>query len=410
MQILFVPGRARGDTLLVTDSANNRIRVIDTESGMVTTLTGMSEPGDQDGSWGVARFASPRGIARMNSGVVLVTDNNGIRSLTSAACIKTIACADRNAVYPSDASGELTALTPMACECKAGWYGENGRQCTPCGLGTYKSVVGPTPCLDCPANSNSKVGSTSLEACQCNAGFSGADGGHCWNCDPGQYKATQGSAACTDCPQGQYAFGLAATTCTGQRPGGYSDNLSIFNVYRTVMISAMIVALVFLVIMLVARATRRAARHDLKRSPGARGGAQDVQQGDGDIELSAIGRGTASLLSVFERAAARSSAGMGGGSDDTEARGERSGLPTPVQGRGSSAGMGGGSDDVAEQCAEATVEGFPGLPAPVQGREEQREQNAGTAAAKLAMTTAMAAGMRIGAQKRVQAQGSASAV
>ena len=156
MQVLFVPGRARGDTLLVTDSANNRIRVIDTESGMVTTLTGMSEPGDQDGSWGVARFASPRGIARMNSGVVLVTDNNGIRSLTSAACIKTIACADRNAVYPSDASGELTALTPMACECKAGWYGENGRQCNPCGLSTYKSVVGPTPCLDCPANSNSQ--------------------------------------------------------------------------------------------------------------------------------------------------------------------------------------------------------------------------------------------------------------
>ena len=72
----------RQGVIYVADTGNHRIRRI-TPSGDVSTLAGSGSEGDTDGPAATARFASPRGIAIDDAGVVYVadTDNHRIRRI-----------------------------------------------------------------------------------------------------------------------------------------------------------------------------------------------------------------------------------------------------------------------------------------------------------------------------------------
>lgn len=85
--VVVVPGKhsQHGDTALVSDGDNHRIRAIDLLSGQVTTFAGASVPGTRDGQPAMARFNTPRGLAHIpGTGMALVADsvNGVIRLLT----------------------------------------------------------------------------------------------------------------------------------------------------------------------------------------------------------------------------------------------------------------------------------------------------------------------------------------
>ena len=213
-----------GDTLLVADYGNHRIRRIRTDLALVSTIAGSSTEGLQDGVGSNARLDNPRAITRMpGSGMVLFTDqggNNKLRTVTSGACTQPISCPamsrhpewinDDDFIFPARIDPYLgvtllRSYTRMACECSPGYYGQNGAPCSPCDLGFFKSIGGTSLCEACPSNSISRTGSASREECHCNAGFAGSDSGHCVGCDLGKFKEELGSAVCTECPTGQYS-------------------------------------------------------------------------------------------------------------------------------------------------------------------------------------------------------------
>ncbi len=64
--------------ILVADSGNNRIRVIDLDAGHVETLAGR-EAGFADGPTSEARFSAPQGLVATKAGVVYVADTLNAR-------------------------------------------------------------------------------------------------------------------------------------------------------------------------------------------------------------------------------------------------------------------------------------------------------------------------------------------
>jgi DNA-binding beta-propeller fold protein YncE len=75
----------RGDgALVLADLDNHKIRVV-TLAGAVTTLTGGSAPGFQDGDLASAKFRQPQGVAIADNGDIFVTEigNNRIRRITA---------------------------------------------------------------------------------------------------------------------------------------------------------------------------------------------------------------------------------------------------------------------------------------------------------------------------------------
>ena len=97
----------------------------------------------------------------------------------------------------TEASGSSAVA---ACICVEGYTASNtGMVCVACVEGMYKDFEGALPCLECPPNSNSPQGSTSLSACVCNAGFT-TDGTSCVQCAMGSYKTGEGNEPCSSCP------------------------------------------------------------------------------------------------------------------------------------------------------------------------------------------------------------------
>ena len=60
-----------------------------------------------------------------------------------------------------------------ACVCDVGFEMLNGVSCNPCGIATYKAVVGNSKCLNCPFAQSITHGvqSDSEDACVCKVGF-----------------------------------------------------------------------------------------------------------------------------------------------------------------------------------------------------------------------------------------------
>ena len=78
--------------IVVADTDNNRIRHV-TLDGVVTTLAGCGEVGFADGITTSAKFASPRGVAILPNGNIVVADiyNYRIRTVTPAGNVTTLA-------------------------------------------------------------------------------------------------------------------------------------------------------------------------------------------------------------------------------------------------------------------------------------------------------------------------------
>ena len=78
-----------GYTILVTDSGNHRIRIINTSNALVTTFAGSSQ-GNHDGFLRTVHFRDPKGLSLIpRSGMILVADggNNIIRTLSDGSCV-----------------------------------------------------------------------------------------------------------------------------------------------------------------------------------------------------------------------------------------------------------------------------------------------------------------------------------
>ncbi|HZZ20386.1 MAG TPA: immunoglobulin domain-containing protein [Opitutaceae bacterium] len=81
-----------GGNLFVSDVDNQTIRKI-TPAAVVTTLAGVAQGGNADGTGAAARFARPTGVAIDRSGSVYVTDENNdtIRKITAGGVVTTFA-------------------------------------------------------------------------------------------------------------------------------------------------------------------------------------------------------------------------------------------------------------------------------------------------------------------------------
>ena len=79
-----------GGRIIVADTYNDRIRIIET-SGRVATLAGGREPGFVDGSFADARFDTPSGVAVDAAGNIHIADtgNNAIRMITPQGAVTT---------------------------------------------------------------------------------------------------------------------------------------------------------------------------------------------------------------------------------------------------------------------------------------------------------------------------------
>lgn len=102
-----------GGAVLVADTGNHRIRVI--EAGSVTTLAGDGTEGFVEGLGANARFSSPGGIARGADGVVYVADagNHRIRRVATDGEVSTLAGSGIAGAVDSPVSGLYPAT---ACQ------------------------------------------------------------------------------------------------------------------------------------------------------------------------------------------------------------------------------------------------------------------------------------------------------
>lgn len=88
--------------VIVADLRNHAIRVIDPVEGRVHTLAGAAEPGNQDGAAAVARFRHPSGLDIDKAGYIYVADtgNSAIRRIAPDG--QTITLARLQGLAPSD--------------------------------------------------------------------------------------------------------------------------------------------------------------------------------------------------------------------------------------------------------------------------------------------------------------------
>jgi hypothetical protein len=91
------------------------------------------------------------------------------------------------------ATGETTI---NSCVCVPGSYGIAGQACQACGNSKYSSAIGASSCQTCPLRSGHLLlGQTSITSCQCDQGWTGSSG-VCSICGIGTYKSITGPSSC----------------------------------------------------------------------------------------------------------------------------------------------------------------------------------------------------------------------
>jgi len=117
--------RADG-TLVVADSDNHRIRLIDVATGKTTTLAGSGTPGYHDTSLVASQFSHPQGVAIDTAGDIFVTDLDNFRIRRIRGSVVDTIAGDGTGGY-RDADDRLTAE----------FYGLEGLSVAPDGSALY---------------------------------------------------------------------------------------------------------------------------------------------------------------------------------------------------------------------------------------------------------------------------------
>jgi hypothetical protein len=130
--------------IAVADSDNNRIRLISTStyaanSGVVTTLAGNATAGSADGTGASATFNNPYGLAQLANGKIVVSDNTGNR-------IRLISTSD----YSANSGVVITIAGSGAGAPTSGAYAD--------GTGTSASFWNPEGVAVIPSNGNIVIG------------------------------------------------------------------------------------------------------------------------------------------------------------------------------------------------------------------------------------------------------------
>ena len=86
---LLFPGKVHvfktetGEKLIVSDTGNNRILVMD-NTGIVEHVIGGYTPGFKDGNFETSRFNAPQGICTLNNDIFVAdTENHAIRKVSN---------------------------------------------------------------------------------------------------------------------------------------------------------------------------------------------------------------------------------------------------------------------------------------------------------------------------------------
>ena len=109
--------------------------------------------------------------------------------------------------------------------CAGTYKGSSDENCLECAEGKFSPIVGANTwrtCQDCPQDSDSVSGSTSVNSCSCNAGFTKpTTSDSCAPCGAGQYKAWTGDGACNACEAGKFSE-QGASACIKCQSNEYS--------------------------------------------------------------------------------------------------------------------------------------------------------------------------------------------
>jgi hypothetical protein len=101
--------------------------------------------------------------------------------------------------------------------CGVGKYkdSQGSATCSICAVDTYQpftAKTASTDCSTCPASSVSPAGSSSLTSCECKPGYFGENGGTCRECYAGRYKTQKGPHDCTLCESGKFSSAIGASS------------------------------------------------------------------------------------------------------------------------------------------------------------------------------------------------------
>jgi len=135
---------------------------------------------------------------------------------------------------PAHVQAPEGSATLISCLCNAGYTGFDGRTCSACVPGKFKTVPGTALCSECPEGtystvvashaagdcqlcphySHSAAVSDQRTDCTCNAGSSGPDGGQCELCIAGKHKNSTGSVECSSCLVRKYSTAFGSTNAS----------------------------------------------------------------------------------------------------------------------------------------------------------------------------------------------------
>jgi len=197
-----------GTSAFVADASNARVRRVDLSTASVTTLAGGGY-GSSDGVGTAAFFKNPYGVSlTANGGSVVVADqNNNKVRMIDILTGAVTTLAGSGAEGSSDGSGTWATFKYP-----------RGVATTPDGAAVLVSDSGNHKlrlihlCLGCPVNTVLRMIDQGPLACDCEQGYTPLSStGTCEACAPGSYKSSSGSHPCHPCAAGKYSTQLGAS-------------------------------------------------------------------------------------------------------------------------------------------------------------------------------------------------------
>ena len=223
--------------IIVGDYNNYRIRLIFPE-GIVTTIAGSGTMGIVDGPGTSARFFNPKDVAVTSTSNVIVAEYARIRSvdLSALSCTSAMRCNS----HASSVSG--TVVTFCSCTCSTGYTGATCDSCATYYTG-YPTCT-PIPCTnvtDCSSHASSVSGTlVSGCTCTCSTGYTGATCNSCATyyssyptCAPTPCSTASDCSSHASSVSGTLVSGCTCTCSTGYTGATCNSCATFFTGYPT---------------------------------------------------------------------------------------------------------------------------------------------------------------------------------